>query len=86
MATAATQILVTTHSPLFLDALRPGEVRVLWRDASGHTRCHPLAGNEKVTAFMEEGALLGDLWMEGHFGVGDPLTRSGMPAPRTGCR
>jgi len=26
------------------------------------------------------GAQLGDLWMEGHFGVGDPLTGGGMPA------
>ena len=31
-------------------------------------------------AFMDAGAQLGDLWMEGHFGVGDPLTRGGMPA------
>ena len=24
---------------------------------------------------MDAGALLGDLWMEGYFGAGDPLTR-----------
>lgn len=75
-----TQVLVTTHSPFFLDALRPDEVRVLWRDESGYTQCQALSGNSKVTAFMEAGAQLGDLWMEGHFGVGDPLTRGGMPA------
>ena len=74
-----TQVLVTTHSPFFLDALRPHEVRVLWRDESGYTQCQALNGNSKVTAFMDAGAQLGDLWMEGHFGVGDPLTRGGMP-------
>ena len=79
-ASEATQILVTTHSPFFLDALRPDEVRVLWRDESGYTRCHALDRNARVKAFMEAGASLGDLWMEGHFGVGDPLTGGGMPA------
>ena len=79
-ATESTQILVTTHSPFFLDALQPNEVRVLWRDESGYTKCHPLSSNVKVKAFIDAGAQLGDLWMEGHFGVGDPLTRGGMPA------
>lgn len=41
----STQILVTTHSPFFLDALRPGEVRVLWRDEWGYTQCHALDQN-----------------------------------------
>lgn len=79
-AADATQILVTTHSPFFLDALRPEEVRVLWRDESGFARCHALDRNAKVKAFVDAGAQLGDLWMEGHFGVGDPLTEGGMPA------
>ncbi len=78
-AAESTQTLVTTHSPFFLDALRPHEVRVLWRDEHGYTRCHPLNENDKVKAFMDAGAQLGDLWMEGYFGVGDPLTRGGMP-------
>ena len=78
-AAESTQILVTTHSPFFLDALQPHEVRVLWRDVFGYTRCHPLDSSAKVKAFMDAGAQLGDLWMEGHFGVGDPLTRGGMP-------
>ena len=77
-AAAETQLLVTTHSPFFLDALRPDEVRVLWRNESGYTQCHALNQNAKVTAFMDAGALLGDLWMEGHFGVGDPLIGDGM--------
>ncbi len=75
----ATQILVTTHSPFFLDAVRPGEVHVLWRDESGYTRSQSLEQNKRIMAFMEAGASLGDLWMEGHFGVGDPLTEGGLP-------
>ena len=84
-AAGSTQILVTTHSPFFLDALRPNEVRVLWRDESGYTQCHSLDRNDKVKAFMDAGAQLGDLWMEGHFGVGDPLTGGGMPAREGGA-
>ena len=30
-----------------------------------------------IREFMDEGALLGQLWLEGHFEVGDPLTNSG---------
>ena len=78
-AARSTQVLVTTHSPFFLDALRPKEVRVLWRDENGYTCCHSLADNNRVTAFIDAGAQLGDLWMEGHFGVGDPLSGGGMP-------
>ena len=78
-ASARTQLLATTHSPFFLDGLRPEEVRVLWRDEAGHTQARRTADLELVRSFMEEGALLGDLWMEGYFGVGDPLTRHGAP-------
>ena len=79
-ASGATQALVTTHSPLFLNALQPQEVKVLWRDNSGHSKCYALDQNKKIKAFMAAGAQLGDLWMEGYFEVGDPLTRGGMPA------
>ena len=75
-----TQLLVTTHSPFFLDGLRPEEARVLWRDDVGHTQALRAADLPRVQAFMDEGALLGDLWMEGHFGVGDPLVEHGGPS------
>ena len=78
-AAGATQVLVATHSPFFLDALRPREVRVLRRDEAGYTHCHALDRDDKVKAFMEAGAQLGDLWMEGHFEAGDPLTGGRMP-------
>ena len=76
-----TQLLVTTHSPFFLNALKPEQVRVLWRDEKGHTQARRVADLDGVPDFMEAGALLGDLWMEGYFGVGDPLTRHGGPVP-----
>ena len=74
-----TQLLVTTHSPHFLDALRSNEVRVLWRDQHGHTQTRRVSDLDGVSEFIQEGASLGSLWMEGHFGVGDPLTAQGAP-------
>jgi predicted ATPase len=78
-AAARTQMMVTTHSPFFLNSLRANEVRVLWRDDSGYTqtsRAHDLPG---VKEFVEHGALLGHLWMEGQLGAGDPLVNQGAP-------
>ncbi len=72
-----TQLLVTTHSPFFLNALRPKEVRVLWRDDEGYTQTQCVADIEEVRAFIDQGALLGHLWMEGYFNVGDPLVNQG---------
>jgi predicted ATPase len=78
------QIMVTTHSPYFLNALRPEEVRVLYRDERGHTQAQRAADLHGVKQFMEHGGQLGDLWMEGHFNVGDPLSNSGMPRLASG--
>lgn len=75
------QLLVATHSSLFLNALRPEEARVLWRDECGHTQVERTADLRGVQTFMDNGALLGQLWTEGQFGVGGPLTRRGAPAP-----
>lgn len=75
-----TQILATTHSPFFLNGLRPEEVRVLWRDRDGHTRTECAGKMETVRELVAKGAALGDLWMEGFFGVGDPLNNQGEPA------
>lgn len=74
-----TQLLVTTHSPFFLNVLRAEEVRVLWRDEEGCTRTRRVADIRGVREFIEEGASLGSLWMEGHFAVGDPLVAQGAP-------
>lgn len=78
-ATERTQLLVTTHSPFFLNALRADEVRVLWRDEYGYTQAARASDLPGVTELMEHGGLLGHLWMEGQFGVGDPLVNEGGP-------
>jgi len=78
-ATAASQLMVTTHSPFFVDGLRAEELWVLYRDEKGFTQCQRSCRMEGVNEFMETGARLGQLWMEGHFAVGDPLTNLGGP-------
>ena len=83
-ASERTQLLATTHSPHFLDALRPKEVRVLWRDEDGYTRADRISDMQRINAFIEEGATLGDLWMEDQFESGDPLRRHGSAMQRGG--
>ena len=78
-ATARTQLLATTHSPFFLNVLRPEEVRVLWRNEHGYTQARRADELPGVNEFVAEGALLGHLWMEGQLAVGDPLTNQGAP-------
>lgn len=78
-ATASSQLLVTTHSPFFLSALSPEEVRVLYRDERGFT-CTVRASDVKgINEHINAGASMGDLWLEGFLGVGDPLVRAGGP-------
>ncbi|MCB9583778.1 MAG: AAA family ATPase [Polyangiaceae bacterium] len=78
-ATERTQLLATTHSPFFLNALRPDEVRVLWRNDQGFTQTRRVSDIQGMPELIGEGALLGHLWMEGHLGVGDPLVNQGAP-------
>jgi predicted ATPase len=78
-ATAHTQLLVTTHSPFFVNAMKPKEVRILWRDNNGYTRAETASDIPDIPELVESGALLGDLWLEGAFGVGDPLVNQGAP-------
>ncbi|WP_308387596.1 AAA family ATPase [Acidithiobacillus sp. AMEEHan] len=68
-----TQLIVTTHSPFFINPLRPEEVRVLYRAADGYTRVRRVADMPGIQHFIRQGATLGELWMEGHFDAGDPL-------------
>ncbi|HEY3570655.1 MAG TPA: AAA family ATPase [Thermoanaerobaculia bacterium] len=80
-ATVRTQLLVSSHSPFFVNALRAEEVWVLYRDERGYTQARRAANMRGIPEFIQEGALLGDLWLEGHFEVGDPLVRAGGPKP-----
>jgi predicted ATPase len=78
-ASAGTQLMVTTHSPFLVNGLKPEELWVLYRDEQGYTKAQRTADMQGVKEFIEEGALLGDLWMEGYFEIGDPLINSGGP-------
>lgn len=79
LAAERTQLLVTTHSPFFLNSCRPDEVRILFRDEQGHTQVRTAADIEGIPQFVSAGASLGHLWMEGQFGMSDPLRNQGAP-------
>ena len=79
-ASERTQLLVTSHSPFFLNGIRANETRVLWRDDGGYTQARRVSDIAGVKDFLDEGASLGDLWMEGQFRMGDPLVNRGLPA------
>ncbi|TRU52710.1 MAG: ATPase [Microcystis aeruginosa Ma_QC_Ca_00000000_S207] len=72
-ATASTQLMVTTHSPFFVDGLKPEEVWVLYRDENGFTQAKRTSAMQGVEEFIQNGALLGQLWMEDYFDVGNPI-------------
>ncbi len=78
-ASERAQLLITTHSPDFLNGVRQEEARVLYRNDKGYThatRCSEIHG---IPEFMDAGASLGHLWLEGYFGMGDPLVNAGAP-------
>ncbi len=76
-ASTRTQLMVTTHSPDFVDGLNPEEVWILYRDKEGYTHARRASNMPGIKEFRDYGAFLGDLWMEGHFDAGDPLTDNG---------
>ena len=78
-ACMGSQFIITTHSPRFVNEFRAEEVWVLYRDAEGFTVCKRASEMLGINHFIEAGATLGDLWMEGYFEFGDPLTNAGGP-------
>lgn len=78
-ASERSQLLITSHSPFLLNAMRADEVRVLYRDENGFTRATRACDIQGIPEFMKAGASLGYLWLEGHFGLGDPIVNQGAP-------
>ena len=78
-ASALSQLMITTHSPYFVNGLRAEEVWVLYRDEQGFTVCKRTSEMLGINDFLDAGAKLGQLWMEGFFEFGDPLTNAGGP-------
>ena len=75
----SSQLMITTHSPRFVNELSADEVWVLYRDEQGFTVCKRASEMQGIEQFLDAGAKLGQLWMEGHFEFGDPLTNAGGP-------
>lgn len=70
---AGSQVFVSTHSPFFVDAIRPRELWALERAGDGYTRAVRASDMPGVKEFVEAGASLGSLWMEGQLSAGDPI-------------
>lgn len=85
-ATEHSQLLVTTHSPDFVNSAHPEEVWILYRDEQGFAQAQRAADIKGVKEFVEAGALMGHLWLEGHLGSGDPLVNAGAPRRKGGSR
>ncbi len=67
IASAKTQLMVSTHSPFFVNDLRPDQIFVLYRDEKGYTKADKPIEMQGVKEMIETGAKLGDLWMENYF-------------------
>jgi predicted ATPase len=81
-ASERSQLLVTTHSPFFLNGITPSETRVLYRDENGFAQSIRASDIKGIPEFVKSGASMGHLWLEGRFGVGDPLVNAGAPRLR----
>ena len=67
-ADAKTQVLVTTHSPYFVDALKPEQVWLIEKGEDGFSKVTRTADLPTVSALAKEGIPLGSLWYSQHFG------------------
>ncbi len=67
-----TQVLVSSHSPYFIDALQPKELWVMERSQDGFATVARSDRLQGVPEFIQEGASLGSLWFEGQFRRGNP--------------
>lgn len=66
------QVMVSTHSPDFLNATEVGEVFWLEKGEDGFSKVCRAADDAQVAAYMEEGDKMGYLWNQGLFGKADP--------------
>ena len=65
-----TQLLVTTHSPYFVDALGPSQVWLLGKDGRGHAQARRTADLPQIAALVSQGIPLGSLWYSHHLDGG----------------
>ena len=55
----------------------------IYRDEQGFTQAVRASEIQGIPEFIKAGASLGHLWMEGHFGLGDPLINHGAPPTKS---
>jgi predicted ATPase len=67
-----TQMLVTTHSPYFVDALQPTQVWLIRKSDNGHAQAIRAADVPAIRSMSAEGIPLGSLWYSNHFDDGAP--------------
>lgn len=68
----STQILVTTHSPYFVDSLQPDQVWLIRKDERGHSTARRSADMPEIKSMFDQGIPLGSLWCSNHFSDGSP--------------
>jgi predicted ATPase len=68
----ATQMLVTTHSPYFVDTLQPEQVWLIKKGEDGRSRATRAADVPMILSMNREGVPLGSLWYSNHFDDGAP--------------
>lgn len=66
IAASQTQLMVTTHSPFFVNGLYPDEVRIIHRDNNGYTQTKRAIDIKGVKEHIEQGSQLGYLWMQSY--------------------
>lgn len=65
------QVLISTHSPGFLNAAQLEEVFWLQKQG-GYTTIHRASDNAQMKAYMDDGDQMGQLWKQGFFTGADP--------------
>ncbi len=70
--TGGPQIILTTHSPYLVDALKPEDVWILEKDKTGFSSVERAADIPSIKELYSEGIPLGSLWYSNHFGRGNP--------------
>jgi len=67
------QVMVSTHSPDFLNATKLEEIFWLVKGEDGYTKVHRAADNELLRNLVAEGDHPGSLWKQGLFAGADPI-------------
>jgi predicted ATPase len=66
------QVMVSTHSPDFLNAAKLEEV--FWLEKKdGYTQIKRASDDAQISAFMRDGDKMGYLWKQGFFGEVDHI-------------